>query len=111
MITAKITLALGQVYRSANLAVFFYPGYFEVPHLLRQEKISTTKEAKEKEPAETSKRTTTHHHWNIFVSLPSGPVGKPPKLPPDKGWLEVLLLVLKVGAAIAALVKAVGLLS
>lgn len=50
--------------------------------------------------------------WKVFIFFLPGSGGspQPPKLPGGKHWLELLLLLLKVAAALYALVKAVGVL-
>jgi len=68
------------------------------------------KEIKSKEKGSPSERERIPKTWNIFIFLPTGPSGKPPRLPKGKAWLEIVLLVVKIVAALAALIKAATLL-
>jgi len=50
--------------------------------------------------------------WKIFIFLlPGGHQPGPPRKPNGKHWLEIALMLLKVLAAVFALIKAVGILS
>ena len=61
-----------------------------------------------------SERHEVNTVWNIFILFPNrkeekGPEKKPSS--PKKDWMEILLMLLKVGAALMALIKAIGWLS
>ncbi|MEM9836852.1 MAG: hypothetical protein AAF828_10140 [Bacteroidota bacterium] len=61
-------------------------------------------------PPSTTPTPSNQHNWKVFVFFLPGSGKKPPKPPNGKTWLEIILLVVKVAAAIFALVKTIGLL-
>lgn len=58
-----------------------------------------------KEPQQSGRPTPG---WKVFIFFLPGNSNRPPKSPKGKTWLEILLLLLKVLAALFALWKAVA---
>lgn len=103
---------------TTNSGNFAAPLHRFITNLSGPEVLNTTKPVEsgtDKKTSPTEKKTTTgsNANWKVFVFFLPGSSSnpKPPKLPDDKHWLELLLMLLKVVGAIYALVKAVGVLS
>ncbi|MEL6275464.1 MAG: hypothetical protein AAFU03_10220, partial [Bacteroidota bacterium] len=51
------------------------------------------KRTKPSEKTSTPEEQRLPKTWNIFIFLPTGSSGKPPRLPKGKAWLEIVLLI------------------